>query len=288
MGYPPELPAEDPPGAATATESHARTIGTRVRGGAGYLLLIAVLGAVAAMSWSGIYDWARTELHWSPGHAALVPIALDIAAMACALLGLDSIGKGESGTTFRFLAAAFVALSAFINWRTALHTGNVTEQVFFPSMSVLAYALVHAVMEKARREVRRRQHGQNARQLLAPLPRTGVLAWIPIIGSPRRALGAVQTAVAERLPELPAPEVQSQPRPQEIVHRDIPAVVAITDLTQADAIRRAIAAVGTSARDVVEWLDANGWPNVAPQRVYDVVRRDNLRAIGATGEQQAI
>src|ERR1700722_14410870 len=66
-----------------------------------YALLIVVMGSVAAMSWSGVYNFAITQLHWSHQHAVLVPISLDIAAMTCALLALDSIADGEEGTTFR-------------------------------------------------------------------------------------------------------------------------------------------------------------------------------------------
>jgi hypothetical protein len=260
----------------------------RARRGVAYLLIIAVMGAVAAMSWAGLYSFATHDLGWSTWHAALVPIALDIAAMACALLALDSIGKGETATGFRVLTAAFVALSAFVNWRTALHTGNIAEQVFFPAMSILAYALVHAVMGKARREVRREQHGQNARQALAPLPRTGLLAWLPVIGSPRSALGAVRTAVAERLPETPAETPAETPRRAELARRDIPAIVDLSGLTQADAIRRAIEVVGEFPRDVVAYLDSHGWPGVATQRVYDVRRRDSVKAVSSADEQEVI
>lgn len=42
-----------------------------------------------------------------------------------------------------------------------------------------------------------------------------------------------------------------------------------------------------SARDVVAWLDDNGWSGVAPQRVYDVIRRDQIRAVGI-GEQPVL
>lgn len=256
---------------------------TRARRGVAYLLIIAVMGAVAAMSWAGLYAFATRDLGWSPAHAVLVPVALDIAAMACALLALDSIGKGETATGFRVLTAAFVALSAFVNWRTALHTGNIAEQVFFPAMSILAYALVHTVMGKARREVRREQHGHTARQALAPLPRTGLLAWLPLIGSPGRALGAVRTAVAERLPEAPAATTPGA----ELARRDIPAIIDLSGLSQADAIRRAIEVVGQTPRDVVSYLDSHGWPGVATQRVYDVLRRDNMRAV-TPAEQEAI
>jgi hypothetical protein len=237
-------------------------------------LLFLVMGAVAAMSWSGTYGWAVSELHWTHTHAILVPVSLDVAAMSCALLALDSIADGENGTVFRLLAALFVALSAFTNWRWALRTGNLAEQVFFPSMSVLAYLLAHAVFERIRRKMKRlQQTGETIRRAVKPLPRLGLLPWLPVIGVPRRALGAVRHAVAERVPEVPA----------EVVHRDISATVVLDGLTQADAIRRAIAEVGPSAREVVAWLADHEWPDVAPQRVYDVIRRDQVRAVG-TGE----
>lgn len=240
------------------------TIGRRA---VAYMLLTAVMGAVAAMSWAGLYAFAHDTMRWTPVHAALVPVALDVAAMSCALLALDSIGKGETAVTLRTLTACFVGLSAFVNWRRAILTGNVAEQVFFPAMSILAYALVHAVMGKARREVRREQHGQPQRPPLEPLPRTGVLAWVPFVGAPGRALAAVQASVARRLPAEP------------VVHRDMPATVVLEGLTQADAIRRAIDAVGEQPREVVAWLEANGWPGVATQRVYDVIRRGKVRAV---------
>jgi len=240
------------------------TIGRRA---VAYTLLIAVMGAVAAMSWAGLYSFARDTMGWSDWHAVLVPVALDVAAMSCALLALDSIGKGETAVTLRALTACFVGLSAFVNWRHAVASGNIAEQVFFPSMSILAYALVHAVMGKVRREVKREQHGQPQRAPLEPLPRTGVLAWLPGVGSPGRALAAVRASVARRLPAEP------------VVHTDIPATIVLEGLTQADAIRRAIDAVGQQPREVVAYLEANGWPGVATQRVYDVIRRDSMRAV---------
>src|SRR6266571_6803691 len=110
-------PAEVAPAeVAPAEVAPAETRVAASRRVAAYLLLLAVLGCVAAMSWSGLYGWALTALHWSPGHAALVPISLDVAAMVCALLALDSLAKGEAATMLRALTAAFVALSAFINW----------------------------------------------------------------------------------------------------------------------------------------------------------------------------
>jgi hypothetical protein len=271
----------DPGGPATASKGRGGAL-PRAQRVVAYLLLALVMGSVAAMSWSGTYGWAVNELHWTHTHAVLVPIALDIAAMACAMLALDAITDGENGTTFRLLAALFVALSAFTNWRNALISGELAQEVFFPSMSVLAYGLAHAVFERIRRKTKRaqQQEGDTVRRAVKPLPRLGLLPWLPLVGSPRRALGAVREAVAERLPE-------SAPATGETAHRDIPATYVLEGLTQADAIRRAIEAVGPTAREVVAWLAENGWPDVAPQRVYDVIRRDQVRAVG-TGEQPVL
>jgi hypothetical protein len=45
-------------------------------------------------------------------------------------------------------------------------------------------------------------------------------------------------------------------------------------LSQADAIRRAIQAVGAEPRQVIDWLAERGRPGIPTQRVYDVIRRD--------------
>jgi hypothetical protein len=264
-------------------------------------LLLAVLGAVAAMSFSSLYAWAREALGWSPGHAALVPIALDIAAMTCALLALDSIAKGEAASMLRALTAAFVALSAFINWRHAIATGNIAEQIFFPAMSILAYALVHAVFSKYRREVRRDLAGHSHRAVLAELPRLGAAAYLRY---PRRAFTVASVAIAARLeaaeravrpshaatrvaaPAAAAAPVGEHARPtrepsatsrpsaprRPASHRGAEADLA--DMKQADAIRAAIAEVGERPREVIAYLAAHGRPGIATTRVHDVIRRD--------------
>jgi hypothetical protein len=243
---------------------------TRGRRVLAYVLLIAVMGSVAAMSWAGLYAFAHQTMHWTPAHAVLVPVALDIAAMACALLALDSISNGENAATLRALTACFVGLSAFVNWRHAIATGNPAEQLFFPAMSVLAYLLVHAVMAKTRREIRHEQQtGSRTRRALEPLPRTGVLAWLLF---PARTFGAVRAAVGARIPE----------RGELLEPRE-----DLTGLSQSDAIRRGIAAVGPQPRQVLAWLDRNGWPGVQPQRVYDVMRRDGIRTLPARDDAEA-
>jgi hypothetical protein len=292
------------PAAPTAAAAIAPPAATRLaasRRVMAYCLLLAVLGAVAAMSFSSLYAWAREALGWSPGHAALVPVALDIAAMACALLALDSIAKGEAATMLRGLTAAFVALSAFINWRHAIVTGNIAEQIFFPAMSVLAYAMVHAVFAKYRREVRRDLAGHGHREILAELPRLGFAAWARY---PSRTFGVASAAIAVRLeaaehalrpshsasgsrassPAAVTAEARpaatrdraAAPRPtpprRSPAHRGAEGDLA--EMRLADAIRAGLAEVGESPREVVAWLAERGRPDVPATRVHDVIRRD--------------
>jgi len=69
----------------------------------------------------------------------------------------------------------------------------------------------------------------------------------------------------------------------------------IADFSQSDAIRHAMEEVRQQypgqpivVRDVLEYLAAHGWPGVAQQRVYDVIRRDRAsRARLAAGEEAA-
>ena len=122
----------------------------RLRTG-GYLAATLVMLCVAAMSWSGLFGWARHTLHWAPVSAGMVPIALDVAALTCALLALDTVSKNEPATMFRALTACLIGLSAFVNWRYRLTSHNVAEEVFFPAMSVLAYLMIDATIRKYRR-----------------------------------------------------------------------------------------------------------------------------------------
>jgi uncharacterized protein DUF2637 len=235
----------------------------RGRKAVAYCLLAVVMGSVAAMSWAGIYGFAHQTMHWSPGHAALVPVALDVAAITCAFLALDSLSRNDPAVAFRVLTAALVALSAFVNWRHALTTGNVAEQVFFPAMSILSYALIDAVLRKYRRDLRRDRAGMPAREAHDPLPRLGPAVWVRY---PRQAGRAVSAALAKRLPaSIETDDTQ---------RRADYAAGVLDGLTQADAIRRAIEAVGDQPRQVVAWLADRGLPDVPTQRVYDVLRRD--------------
>src|SRR6266516_4412848 len=129
----------------------------------GYIAATLVMACVAAMSWSGLYGWARHVLHWSPVMAGAVPVSLDIAALTCALLALDTVSKNEPATSYRALTGVFVALSAFVNLRYRLASHNIAEQVFFPTMSILAFALIDTTVRKYRRDARRARAGQAAR-----------------------------------------------------------------------------------------------------------------------------
>jgi len=122
---------------------------SRLRTG-GYLAATLVMLCVAAMSWSGLYGWASHTLHWTPIPAGMVPVALDVAALTCALLALDTVSKNEPATMFRALTACLIGLSAFVNWRYRLASHNVAEEVFFPAMSLLAFLMIDATIRKYR------------------------------------------------------------------------------------------------------------------------------------------
>lgn len=228
-----------------------------------YLLVGLVMLSVATMSFSGLFGFARQTLGWSQWHAALFPVALDVAALACAFLALDSLARNDSAAMLRTLTAAFVALSAFVNLRHAEVSHNVAEVVFFPAMSILSYLLIDAVMRKSRRDTRRDRAGRPTREALEPLPRFGLAA---ALTHPRRAYRATTDALARRIPEVPAPRAGA-----EAVAID---AAEFEGVSQATAIRAAIAAVGDSDPGrVVAYLEQAGRA-VARQRVCDVIRRD--------------
>lgn len=232
----------------------------RLRSG-GYLAATLVMLCVAAMSWSGLFGWARHTLHWAPLSAGMVPVALDVAALTCALLALDTVSKNEPATMFRALTACLIGLSAFVNWRYRLASHNVAEEVFFPAMSVLAYLMIDATIRKYRRDVLR---GETPRQAPKPLTRFGLLVWMPGLGHPVRAFRAASAELAGRIPDA-ASLTPSQPR-----------FIVIDELSQADAIRHAIEVTNsTDPGAIVAWLAERGRP-VARQRVSDVLRRDGL------------
>lgn len=263
--------APEPASQTAAWLSHGQRIG-------GYGLLAVVLGAVAAMSWSGLYGFATVTMGWTPAHAILVPIALDVAAMSCAFLALDSVSKGELATGYRTMAAVFVGLSAFINWRHSLASHNISEQVFFPAMSILSYGLIHLTLGKYRRDAMRQRQGIDARPQVAGLPRLGLAIWLPFIGYPGRAMGAIRMALAERVPPSDGPSDETR-------RADV-AAGFLAGLSQADAIRAAIRAVGAdSTREIVAWLADQGYPEIPTSRVNDVIRRDRVRSLPGAPDQ---
>jgi Protein of unknown function (DUF2637) len=250
----------------------------------GYLLIVAVMAAAASMSWSNLDRFALDTMHWTAWHAVLVPIGLDVAAVACGLLALDTVMRNDSAVAFRMLTAALIGLSAFLNWRETLASHNVAEEVFFPMMAILSYALIDSVLRKYRRDTRRDRAGQPAREALEPLPRFGLAA---AITHPRRAWRATSTALARRVPDS-AEYDEYDESISETRQRDV-ATGYLAGLSQSDAIRRALETVGEeNPRQVVAWLAENGRPGVAPQRVYDVLRRSGKhRALRAVAPAEA-
>lgn len=239
---------------------------SRLRTG-GYLAATLVMMCVAAMSWSGLYGWARNTLHWAVLPAGMVPVSLDVAALTCALLALDTVSKNDPATMFRTLTACLIGLSAFVNFRYRLASHNIAEEVFFPSMSVLAFLIIDATIRKYRRDNRR---GETARQAPEPLTRYGFLVWLPGLGHPVRAFKATSAELAARIPD-------STPTQADLTLSQTN-VIVITELSQADAIRHAIEVTGSrDPGEIVSWLAEHG-RSVARQRVSDVLRRDGLNS----------
>jgi hypothetical protein len=233
---------------------------SRLRTG-GYLAATLVMLCVAAMSWSGLFGWARHTLHWTPVPAGMVPVSLDVAALTCALLALDTVSRNEPATMFRTLTACLIGLSAFVNLRYRLASHNIAEETFFPAMSVIAYLMIDATIRKYRRDTR---HGGAARQAPEPLTRFGLLVWVPGLGHPVRAFRAASAELAGRIPVA------------EPSHPPEPRLIVIDELSQADAIRHAIEVTNsTDPGVIVAWLAERG-RDVARQRVSDVLRRDGL------------
>lgn len=280
------------------TGRYAQRVGFATNGQriAAYASLAGVLVCVGYMSWDGEYNWATHVLLWVAVSALMVPVALDLAAVACTLLAATQIDKGESGFAFRVLGAIFMGLGAWINWRYALRSGNITEEVFFPAMSALAYSLIHAVLSAARREARRRQHGHKSKERTEPLPWLGILVWLPGIGQPREALDVWKQSVALRLAkvlartQLAGPATGADPQdtqaedgggdfgPQEA--DQLVASLPLPDLdlthlpTQADAIRWVLANVSDAPLDALRYMRTHGFPTIKPQRIHDQIRRD--------------
>src|ERR1019366_4280470 len=232
----------------TSRATDPRMILSRGRKIVAYLMLAVVMLSVAAMSWAGLYAFAHITMKWTPWHAALFPVSLDIAAMTCAFLALASLSRNDSAAGFRVLTAALISLSAFVNYRHALISGNLAEQLFFPAMSVLSYMLIDAVLRKYRRDTRRDRAGQSSRAALDPLPRFGLAA---ALTHPRQAFAAISAALSRRIPD--ATESLSETRKRDV------ASGYLLGLSQSDAIRKALEIVGNdSPREVATWMAENG------------------------------
>jgi hypothetical protein len=286
--------------ALAASATAAPVVPVRARRLASIAFAVALLGVEAvilAESYRGLVGFAH--MIGIRGVAALgVPISLDGVAIAAAFVALRAELAGESSGVYRATMFAFTGASAAANFYHGIHTGGAPAALYLGGMS-LAVAWVFSLSLRQIRHEARRDAGISAPRL----PRFSLAHWsrYPRLtfrafslavrdghSTARAALDAAHApAPAEQLAaapaSLPSAAATRRPRPASTAPRPTstrPTTAGGRSL--AADIRDGIAAVGESPREVVAWLEAErGRPNVAPSRVYDILRRDRATAAAA-------
>lgn len=250
----------------------------------------------------------------SPFWAWVVFIALDLAAAVCVGMVTYSAWRGESGGIFHVLTWMFAGTSAYANYRHGLHSPAADAKLFFPAMSLMGPLLLEVTLHRVKRWARvadrtvmTAKPAFGVRWLPGVAFRETLTAWATAkrenIAKPedaiahvreRRWLGemtdldairyawsalgtedeyqarlwlqargrAVAQSAIDEAPRSPAPDP------------DDPVKVSLGSLSQADAIRVALAqAASQDPGDVVSWLGDHGL-TIDRRRVYDVMRRD--------------
>lgn len=257
----------------------ARSRSRRVASIAFAIAMLAVEGVILAESYRGLAGFA--DMIGIHGVAALgVPISLDGVSLAAAMVALRAELAGEASGVYRATMFAFTGASAAANWYHGMRLGGAASALYLGGMS-LAVAWVFALSLRQIRHESRRDAGITAPRL----PRFSLAHWMRYPRLTFRAFSlAVRDGHSSALAALNAAHDAASPADSHDATRRRDYATGLLDgLSQADAIRRAIAEVGGEPRQVVEWLAEHG-REVAPQRVYDVIRRDGgkhraLRAV---------
>jgi hypothetical protein len=245
----------------------------------GYVCLTVTVGAVAAMSWTGLVGFAEHVLQLTGKVRYVVPLSLDGAALTCSFLALRSIIAGDAAAGPRALLWAFTCASAVANWYAATLVGTVPSALFFSGMSLASVALFEVVLRQMRRADLRKVGAVEA-----PLPRFRLLRWIRF---PKETGAAWSLALRfgmtrpedalvlhwEQTGAFAARTVESAGDPQTVL------METLRSATKAEALRIAFRELG--CLDVMaarEWLKAKGI--APPSRAHAFAVKQQL-----TGEQ---
>lgn len=206
-----------------------------------------VVLAPIALSNQDLYRWARSPrgLDLSPLFAVAVPVALDIAAVACiGMVIIGAVWRRERPGIFGLLVWVFAGVSVVGQYRHGIaqrETGGAQDAWWlFPLLAVLGPALVEATLHRIRRWARQdagEQHrgaaGFGSRWLPGVAFRETLAAWA---ASRREGIGDWRQAVAY---------VRER--------------TAVKRLPPADSLRYALAALATADPHAARvWLQARG------------------------------
>lgn len=249
---------------------NTRTVGTA-------LLLVVVVGAPAAASWHGLSEAGATALGLPGAWSALVPLVLDAAGAYAAVLSVRDVLSGDSAAMNRLLVWAYALGSAGFNAWHADRVGGLPAALFYALASISAVLLWDRTLRAVRRD-RLREAGA----VSPPAPRFRMARWLVAPGETGRAWraavveGITDPADAVRLVRLPLLDRPALPPAPTSPETGAP---ALTELSKADAVRRAVAELGeaATAREVSLFLAGRG-VEVAPTYVSDVARRDAAKS----------
>lgn len=206
-----------------------------------------IILAPILLSGQDLYSWARAPrgLNLSPGFAALVPVALDIAAAACiGMVIIGAVWRRERPGVFGLLVWVFAGVSAWAQYRHGIverDAGRAQDAWWlFPGLALLGPTLLEVTLHRVRRWARQdagEQHtgaaGFGARWLPGVAFRETLAAWA---ASRREGIGDWRAAVAY---------VRER--------------AAVAGLAPVDALRYALAELNTTDVHAARvWLQARG------------------------------
>lgn len=201
-----------------------------------------VILAPVMLSSQDLYAWGRTGLGLDPGWAALVPVALDCAAIVCIGMTIAAAWRRERPGVFELLVWIFAGTSAYAQYTHGLTVRATAPAAYwaFPAFALLGPILLHVTLSRVRGWARKDAGEQltgaagfGARWLPGVAFRETLAAWA---ASRREGISDASRAVAY-----------------------VRETAAIEGLTGPDALRYAFRAIDSYNVHAAEtWLQARG------------------------------